>query len=203
MFLAGGRRGFRAGMRPAKAGRDSWNGERSSGALIVNALVALKGPAAAQTHTDDKGRFAFRCLPYGSYRLQAQASGFADEEHEERIAARSAQMTRQSVCASPASSPRSRLPTPAQSAWNPIMDRERPNSRRRISKRSRMIPTISSANCKCWRPAPEERPGRRLSRSMDSRTQAAFLLSRRLLPFASIPIFSPRSMQFRPIAGGA
>ena len=64
----------------------------SSGALIANASVVLKGPAAAQTHTDDKGRFAFRCLPYGSYRLQAQATGFAQDEHEERIAAGSARI---------------------------------------------------------------------------------------------------------------
>ena len=50
------------------------NGGRS---VVPAAKISLDGPAHLQLQTDNEGKFAFKAVPPGSYRISAEATGLA------------------------------------------------------------------------------------------------------------------------------
>ena len=59
--------------------------EDPTGGSIANAAVTLAGPVDRTATTDEEGRFAFRDLPDGEYRLRVGPDGFAPAEQRVQL----------------------------------------------------------------------------------------------------------------------
>ena len=57
----------------------------ATGAPLVGATIALRGPVERTGRTDSAGRFDIPDLPYGDYTLTATAAGFAPAHRRIRV----------------------------------------------------------------------------------------------------------------------